>query len=147
MPQRLLLCRRDLVSAEDLARADVIGFERNGGSPALGGGWESCDWSFTDGTTTVAFTWDGRAGAPRDSHVVANGSVRGRDYVRCFDAAASPAHEPIGDDEVISFLLFSLPELRTADNAFTITISASHPPTPGEATPDIDSIGVIPPRD
>ena len=33
----------DSVHREDLFRADVIAFERNGNAPAASGGWESCE--------------------------------------------------------------------------------------------------------
>src|SRR3989442_709726 len=48
----------DLVSLYDLARSDVIAFARNGTAPAAGGGWESCDWTFADGVTTLSVRWD-----------------------------------------------------------------------------------------
>ena len=82
----------DTVSPDDLARAHVVAFERNGTGPSGGQGWESCDWTFRDAAATINVAWDGGAGAPRDPHVVANGSIRGGDYVRCFDAAAAPGY-------------------------------------------------------
>jgi hypothetical protein len=130
----------DAVTPGDLARAHVIAFESNGGSPASGGGWESCDWSFTDGVTVVTVSWDGRVGAPRDPHIVANGSIRGAAYKHYFGL---PPGAPIGDAEVMSFLLFALPEVRTDDPGFAVTVGEPARPTAGETTPDIDAIGVL----
>jgi hypothetical protein len=130
----------DFLSREDLKRADVVAFERNGTHPATGGGWEGCDWTFTDGTTTISVSWDGAAGAPRDAHVVANGSIRGSQYKHYFEVTRG---DPISDPEVISFLLFSLPQLRTEDPGFTVEVK---PRFSGgsDDTPDIDAIGLLP---
>ncbi len=37
---------------DPLVLADVVAFERNGGQPAPGGGWERCDFTFSDGATS-----------------------------------------------------------------------------------------------
>jgi hypothetical protein len=136
----------DAVTAEMLARTDVIAFERNGGGPASGQGWESCDWTFADGATTVFVRWDERAGAPRDRHIVANGSLRGRDYLRYFGIPlGEPAEFPIGENEVISFLLFGLADVNTGHPEFKIMIAGTPNPATGEeASPDVDAIGVVP---
>ena len=128
----------DRPTADDLARTDVIAFELNGGAPAAGGGWESCDFSFSDGTTTIAVPWNGGAGAPRDAHVIANGSIRGADYATYFRAEPGSI-----SDQVISFLLFALPKLDTANPAFIVTVTGRPPGAGEEVTPDIDAIGIV----
>jgi hypothetical protein len=130
----------DFLSRDDLARVDVIAFERNGSTPETGGGWEGCDWTFTDGATTISVSWDGQAGAPRDPHVVANGSILGSQYKQYFDVTRG---DPIPDGEVISFLIFSLPELRTEDPDFAVEVKP-HAPGGSPNMPDIDAIGLIP---
>ena len=124
----------DAVTADDLDRVDVVAFERNGNAPDPGGGWESCDWSFADARTTVTVQWRSGDGAPRDRHVIANGSVRGASYKRYFGVVGG---EPIGDTEVISFLLFTLPELLTSGPDFQISVAGT------TEVPDIDVIGVL----
>ncbi len=109
----------DVPSPGDLVRADLIAFERNGGSPATGGGWESCDWTFADGLVSVAVSWDGDAGATRDPHIVANGSVPGAAYTNHFAITFADPASAIPPGEVISFLVFSLPELDVESAAFT----------------------------
>jgi hypothetical protein len=51
--------------------------------------------------------------------------------------------DPISDGEVISFLVFSLPQLRTDDPDFAVEVK---PRSPGGSpdTPDIDAIGLLP---
>jgi hypothetical protein len=132
----------EFVVPEELARVDVVAFERNGNAPAAGGGWESCDWTFSDGRTSVSVRWDERVGGARDDHIVANGSIRGADYASHFGL---PAGDPIPADDVVSFLLFSLPELRTDTPDLTIQVRGRGSPGPGEeASPDIDAIGLLP---
>jgi hypothetical protein len=63
-------------------------------------------------------SWNGTLGAPRDPHVVANGSVRGSDYKSYFGLTSGA----IPDSEVISFLLFTLPELNTEAPNFTVAV-------------------------
>ena len=108
----------DTVSPENLARADVVAFERNGAAPATGGGWEDCRFTFADGLTSLSVSWNGTLGAPRDPHVVANGSVRGSDYKSYFGLPSGA----VPDGEVISFLLFTLPELDTEAPNFTVAV-------------------------
>jgi hypothetical protein len=135
----------DVVTTADLARADIIAFERNGNAPAAGGGWESCDWTFADGIRSLTVGWDGRASAARDPHVVANGSIRGMTYTSHFGLTPPSPDLTIPADEVISFLIFAVPELATDSPDFTIAVNGTPSPGPGEeATPDIDAIGVIP---
>lgn len=139
----------DAVTPELLARANVIAFEQNGTSPALSGGWESCVWDFTDshGTLTVAWseaTVDARPGGipvPRDSHVVANGSISGAAYAAYFGI---PQFKVSGQ-QVISFLLFAMDgAVDPADPALQITLRGSEQSAtdPG-STPDPDAIGVL----
>jgi hypothetical protein len=107
------LLRADTVIVGDvpdwrtLIRVHVIAFERNGGAPAPSGGWESCSSPSPMGGSTVTVNWDECVGAPRDPHVLANGSIRAFGIV-----AASPDAQ-VGEQEVISFLLFNLDGLNT----------------------------------
>jgi hypothetical protein len=122
----------DCANALDrLVIADVVAFERNGGEPAPGGGWERCDFTFADGARSVSVSWIEGAGAPRDGHVVGNGSIRGSDYKKYFGVMSG---DPIPDSEVISFLLFTLPELSMDNpNFFTVTVRGQ--PTPAAPEP------------
>ena len=74
----------------------------------------------------------------RDAHVVANGSIRGLDYRSFF------AIENVVSSEVISFLLFALPELNTEAPSFTVDVTTHTQRAGEEVTPDIDAIGVLP---
>jgi hypothetical protein len=134
----------DLPGPADLAQVDVIAFERNGGGPSAGGGWESCNWTFGDGIGSVTVVWDGRPGIPRNPHVIANGSITGATYTGHFGITPPSPDLTIPAGEVISFLLFALPEISTDSPGFTVRVSGTPAPGPGqEATPDIDTIGVI----
>ncbi|MET9736446.1 matrixin family metalloprotease [Streptomyces sp. NPDC006458] len=105
---------------DQLSAANFIAFERNGGSPAMGGGWESCDWVFDDGQQSKSVRW-----FPEDV----------------------PAPDgPIGPEEVISFLLFSLSAVDMNSPDLTVTVSyTANPPAPVDAsvTPDIDALGTL----
>jgi hypothetical protein len=71
--------------------------------PAAGGGWETCDFTFEDGSSSFDLHWDRRAGAPRDRHVVANGSIRGAHYARHFGVSTDPSSpNAVGADEEIT---------------------------------------------
>ncbi|HRW07884.1 MAG TPA: hypothetical protein P5121_22435 [Caldilineaceae bacterium] len=145
----------DQVTPEILAAADVIAFEGNGYSPAASGGWESCDWTFSDGVNPpLSVAWDEAPNAIRDPHILANGSITGAAYSAFFGFPSSNFQswgikpEDINPEElVISFLLFRLrPEIDTASLSFQIKISGSSlPPQPGvrECTPDPDAIGIV----
>lgn len=133
----------DNVTASHVARTDVLAFERNDNGPAPGQGWESCDFTFSGGAQTVSVGWDERAGAARDSHVVANGSIHAAEYLSYFKIPSSAPRPPLASTAVISFLMFSLPELTTNQPKFTVRVSGSSIP---EGTPDIDAIGVLPRR-
>lgn len=142
------------VTPEILASADVIAFEGNGYSPAISGGWESCDWTFSDGVNPpLSVSWDEAPGAIRDPHVLANGSITGAAYSAFFDFPPTSPNwcikpEDINPEKlVVSFLLFRLrPEIDTASHVFQIKISGSSlPPQSGirECTPDPGAIGII----
>ncbi len=145
----------DSVTPEILASADVIAFEGNGQSSAVSGGWESCDWTFSDGINRpLSVAWDEAIGAVRDPHILANGSITGAAYMAFFGfpllnfQSWGIKPEDIKPEElVVSFLLFRLrPKINTASTSFQIKISASSlPPQPGirECTPDPDAIGII----
>jgi hypothetical protein len=155
-----------------LAAADVIAFEGNGLSTAPSGGWESCDWYFTDSVhPPVSVRWDelhGALGDPgRDPRVVANGSIYGPAYSAFFGFPETVFREWVppeslllrGSDGqylvpsriIVSFLLFRLrPEIDTADPSFTIRISPTGLPRGDikgegyrEGSPDPDAIGIL----
>ncbi len=128
------------VRPEDVARADVVAFERNGVGPAPSGGWERCEFVFSDGFTSVSVIVDDSAGAALDPHVLGNGSITGLPYKRYFGVTSG---DPIPDGECISFLLFTLPELSTANPDFTVEVRARPPGETGSFTPDIDAIGLV----
>jgi hypothetical protein len=53
------------------------------------------------------------SGPPATPNVLANGSIRGADYVRAFGIVAASPNAQVGEQEVISFLLFNLDGLNT----------------------------------
>lgn len=145
------------VSEADLARADVIAFELNGGSPpnGPGGGWESSTWTFTDGTSshTVKFSQldpPSSYGPPSYPAVVANGSIVGRDgsyqtggeaYSRFFGMCCAA-------DKVISYILFDLdthlsPAIDVRSPSFSVRIQSRPAPPEEEGTPEPDAVGVF----
>ncbi|MFF7756310.1 matrixin family metalloprotease [Streptomyces sp. NPDC007971] len=134
---------------DQLSAANFIAFERNGGSPAMGGGWESCDWVFDDGKQSKSVRWFGEEHPPfRDTSVVANGSITGQVYRDFFGIPEDvPAPDgPVGPEEVISFLLFSLSAVDMNSPDLTVTVSyTANPPAPVDAsiTPDIDAMGTL----
>ena len=139
----------DAVTPAMLATADVIAFEGNGGHPAYSGGWESCDWTFSDGVNPELFVpWDEAVGVARDPHIVANGSISGAAYSAFFGFSPKVFGVDINPEAfVISFLLFRLrPEIDTASPLFKIRLSGSSlDPKAGlrECTPDPDAIGIL----
>ena len=145
----------DRVTPAMLASADVIAFEGNGQSPAVSGGWESCDWSFSDGVNPpLSVAWDEAVGAARDPHILANGSITGAAYSAFFgfpplnfQSWGIQPKDIKPEELVVSFLLFRLrPDIDTASSSFQIKISASSlPPQLGvrECTPDPDAIGIV----
>jgi hypothetical protein len=147
----------DSVTAEMLARADVIAWELNGTAPAPSGGWESCRWTFRDSQSQVEVVWNeattnhipGGPPVPRDPHVIANGSVTGAAYASFFGIPMSviTQYQPTVPPEaiVISFLLLHVrDEIDVTGPAFTLTLSAVDPvPNEQEATPDVEAIGVL----
>lgn len=138
------------VPPADLASADIIAFEDNGGSPARSGGWESCDWFFSDGRRILSVAWDETMGAVRDPHIIANDSISGAAYSAFFEfpATALLRSHPPGtrpEDIVVSFLLFRLrPEIDITSPAFKIRISGL-PSESGvrESSPNPDAVGIL----
>lgn len=138
-----------------LATADVIAFEGNGGTPAASGGWESCDWYFSDGVNPpLSVPWVEDSGAIPDPHVIANGSITGSAYSTFFGFPTTAFLPWVTRPEtlrpealVVSFLLFRLrPAIDPASPSFQIRLSASSlPPKEGvrECTPDPDAIGIL----
>lgn len=138
------------VTAADLASADIIAFELNGRAPAVSGGWESCDWFFSDGRRILSVAWDEAIGAVRDPHIIVNDSISGAAYSAFFEfpATALLRPHPPGtrlEEVVVSFLLFRLrPEIDIASPAFKIRLSGV-PSESGvrESSPDPDAVGIL----
>ncbi|MER5463827.1 hypothetical protein ABT010_24680 [Streptomyces sp. NPDC002668] len=128
-------------AADPVALADFIAFERNGSAPAPGGGWERCDFTFSDVAERVSVSWAEGEGVPRDPHILANGSIRGADYKRFFEVGGDGSS--ITDSEVISYLLITLPEVDTGNPGFTVTVTGRPPGETASFSPDVDAIGVL----
>jgi len=124
------------VAPDVLARADVIAFELNGGSPGEHGGWESADWLFRDGVTSYRVVWDAVANRAEPAEaLLANGSLTAASYRAYFGIAGG------GPDTVVSYQLLRLPTaLRTDSTAFRVTVFGF---ASGEGTPDPEAIGVL----
>lgn len=132
----------DVVTAEMLARTDVIAFEVNGESAPGAGGWESSRWIFSDGANTpISVDWDERTTPDAYSvKVVANGSTDSTRYAALFGFTFPP--EP--KITVVSYILFDLPPtIDITSPNFTITVSAWADGQHGEGTPDPDAIGIL----
>lgn len=139
----------DVVGRDQFLSADLISFEANGNAAGPAGGWESCDWRFSDGSRTLAFHWDtasvppGSDGVTRDPHVVGNGSVSGSVYAAFFGIAPDIVHNenpaaPTLDDVVISFLLLRLqPEIDPTSPSLEVTMSVNG------GSPDPDALGIL----
>lgn len=124
------------VRTDVLARADVIAFELNGGSPGENGGWESAEWLFRDGPRSFHLVWDAVANeADPPEGLLANGSLSAASY-RSFFGITGSTH-----DEVISFQLIDLPdELNVESPLLRVRVQGY---ASGEGTPDPDAIGLV----
>ncbi|MEU5844624.1 hypothetical protein [Rhodococcus sp. NPDC047139] len=133
----------DKVSPDVFRNADVLAFEHNGTYPAPSGGWESCEWKFSDRENSLVVRWDASASAPRDAHVVANGSIRGDEFCAFFHVPEPDLLEvntgaTSAKEAVVSFLLFKVrPEIDIHDESFEIAINLT------VTSPDVDAIGVL----
>ncbi|MEU4494865.1 hypothetical protein AB0F96_15805 [Streptomyces sp. NPDC023998] len=128
-------------AADPVTIADVIAFKRNGSAPAPGGGWQRCNFTFSDVAERVSVSWTEGEGVARDPHVLANGSIRGADYKRFFQVGGDGSS--ITDSEVISYLLITLPEVDTGDPAFTVAVTGRPPGETASLPLDVDAIGVL----
>ena len=133
----------DAVTEEMLASADIIAFEMNGNSPGFAGGWESAIWELIDSQGSVVVQWTDSLSAPRDAHIVANGSISGDRYGEFFGippelvTTAQPTLTP--QQVVVSFQLLHIRgEIDVTGDAFRLKLSS-----PPGATPDPDAIGVL----
>lgn len=124
------------VGSDVLARADVIAFELNGGSPGESGGWESAEWLFQQRGRTLRVVWDAVANhSDPPGAVVANGSLTAASYRAYFGITTPRA------DEVISFQLLDLPPAFDVDApGLRVTVKGF---ASGEGTPDPDAVGLI----
>jgi hypothetical protein len=133
------------VSPTTLANADVIAFELNGGHAAFAPGpppfvihWETSNWVFSDGGTSLTTAWDGTVGSPGSPYVMAVGSLDAEDYRRFFGFASFSVLT-----RVVSYIIFDLPPtIDTLSPRFTVRVSDGGA-LPGEGTPDPDAIGVF----
>ena len=134
------------VSDAILAQADVIAFEGNGGgAPGPDGGWESSDWTFTDGINVRNVRFNELVGAfpspGSDPSVIATGSITSSAYSAFFGMCSSDLDNP-----VISYILFDLHSKGTAIDTrrpgLSITVANG---SGGQASPDVDAIGVFVP--
>jgi hypothetical protein len=133
------------VSPTTLANADVIAFELNGGGPAGAPGppgfdthWESSNWGFSDGATSLTTAWDQTVGLPSSPYILAVGSLNADDYRRFFGFAGFSA-----ETHVVSYIIFDLPPtIDTLNPRFTVRVSGGDG-LPGEGTPDPEAIGVF----
>jgi hypothetical protein len=124
------------VGADVLARADVIAFELNGGSPGEHGGWESTEWLIQDRGRSLRVVWDAVADTSDPPEVViGNGSLTADSYRAYFGITTPRA------DQVISYQLLDLPaEFDVDSRGLRIKVRGFDS---GEGTPDPDAIGVI----
>lgn len=143
------------VSEADLARADVIAFEGNGGGGAgVEVGWESVTMTFTDGATTYTAHFNERVGHTSDPVVIATGSIRGPDGT--YDTGWMAYNEFFGmcpseypNNKVVSYILIDLdavsPTVNAASPSFSIRMENGYRAdrSYGEGTPDPDSVGVF----
>jgi len=124
-----------------LARADVIAFEGNGGAGAgVDVGWESSDWTFTDGVNTRRVRFNEEVGASRsDPSVIATGTIDSTAYSSFFGMCS-----PDLDNPKISYILFDLhstgPVVDTKRTEFSVTIANGKG---RQGSPDPDAIGVF----
>jgi hypothetical protein len=126
------------MAPELVAKAEVIAWEGNGGSPALGGGWESSNWSFTDSFGATGSAQFQQATSPI---FIGNGTLTGAEYAALFGLPAV--------QEVYSFLLIDVDPVGGVSAAHLTKVSLVSPSTvpPGfENTPDPDAVGLIQPH-
>jgi parallel beta-helix repeat protein len=126
------------VSPASVADANIIGFEFNGGGAPPGGGWESSEWTFSDGTNSLTVRFNEVTGtATPSSALVANGSITGAEYAAFFGIA------PV--EGVVSYVMFAVPPpIDVSSPSFTVKVEALNGvPGFGEGAPDPDAIGVL----
>lgn len=132
------------VSDIDLARADIIAFEGNGGAAASGLGWECSTWFVSDLRRAAAETFDETVGLGTITTGrrlrFKTGDMLGADYGACFGVAVAPT-------EHFSWILIDVPnDIDVLSPNFSIWVSGAdvHPGAGGdEGTPDPEVIGVL----
>lgn len=131
------------VTQANLARANVIAFEFNGGNPASGGGWESSTWVFSDLQRAYAEIFDEGTGrgtirSGRRARFL-TGSINGGVYTAFFCQPNPSVCPP--PDPVISWILIDVPsDIDVHSPNFSVWASGA---LIGEGSPDVDAIGVI----
>lgn len=132
------------VSDAVLARADVIAFELNGGSPGESGGFESGRWVFIDGVNPPhEIDFDATRDWRTIPGVIANGTIGGGSTREVSGANYSRFFGIVPETDVfVSYILFDLPPAVDA-SAPSFSVKVSSFAGAGEASPDVDAIGVL----
>jgi hypothetical protein len=125
-------------SLATLSSANFIAFDRSlTGGPFGSFGFESSDWTFTDGATTFQYQWTELSAA--SGAVLAAGSVDAASYAAFFGLSS------LGSGVEWGYLLFQVPVDVTA-SAFQVTMEA-RPFDRGAlgvtGTPDVDAMGAL----
>jgi PEP-CTERM motif len=120
-----------------LSGSTIIAWEDNGSAAAVGGGWESTQFTLNDTLHSITINHvEGQA----SGGVIGTGSVSGTAYDTYFGLSSGTS------PDVMSWILLDNPAnfVNIQSNLFTIRITAgSSAGLAGEGTPDIESIGVL----
>ena len=123
-----------------LGTYSVIAWESNGGSPALAGGWESSEWTYDDGVTSLTAVFNELTGTAVGAGMAfLTGSITGAQYNALYGTA-----EP--SDIVWSWLLAAPVGIDVHSPAFSVRLVAVGGLVGlGEGSPDPDAIGLLSP--
>ncbi len=138
----------ELLTPEDLANADIIAFEGNGGAGATGGGgWESSTWFFKGLKRAYAETFNELTGkgtilGGRRAKFL-TGSIPCDQYVAYFGITGPTCADAGGFSVgVISWILIDVPnDINVHDKNFSVWVSGAGLGV--EGTPDPDAIGIL----
>ena len=139
------------ISPRDLARAEVIAFEGNGGHGAgPENGWESSIWTFSDGVNTYVARFNEVTGRRSDPSVIATGSIGGSNFLQgetLYSRFFGVCNEPT--NKVVSYILFDLsstrPPIDVTSPRFSIKLENGFTSDGsfGEGSPDLDAVGIF----